>query len=105
MLIQRSAQFDQADIVRRCEQHVPGHRCRTHGAPAATRRPRSEFGIASVMTTSVKVFKIFPGASAGPSKLTQRLLSVRAAHCKGLRLAGRTTRTRWRLPTMRSEIA
>ena len=39
--------------------------------------------------------------SAGPSKLTQRLLSVRPASCRGSRLAGRSTSTRCVLPTMR----
>src|SRR5216684_4787 len=44
------------------------------------------------------------GSSPGPSKLTQRLLSVRPASCCGFRLAGRSTSTRCRLPTMRCEI-
>ena len=52
MLIKRSAQFHQPDIIRRGEQHVARRRSRAHSASSPTRRPRRELGMASVMMTS-----------------------------------------------------
>src|SRR5258707_1562591 len=100
MFVQATAQLDQTDIVRRSQQHIPGHRRGTHEGPAEARRPRRELGMASVMMTSAKWFMSDEGLSPGPSKLTQRLLSVRPANCAGFRLAWRSTSTRCLLPTM-----
>src|SRR5271166_787676 len=101
MLVERAAQFDQPHVVRWVEKDVAGGQHRTHDGITARSRPRSEFGIASVMTRSAKrLIRL-----CGPSKLTQRLLSVLPASCRGLRFAGRSMSTRCVLPTIDSEMA
>ena len=67
-------------------------------ARASRRRPRSEFGIASVISTSTKR----PISAGGPSKFTQRLFSVRPASCRASLFDGRSTSTRCTEPTMRT---
>ena len=52
MLIERTAQLDQPHVVGRIEHQIPRHGNGTHAWLSATRRPRSELGIASVMMTS-----------------------------------------------------
>ncbi len=54
------------------------------GLEAAGNSPRSELGSASVMRTSTN----WPIRSAGPSKLTTRLFSVRPASCGGIPARG-----------------
>ena len=66
-----------------------------------TRRPRSEFGIASVITTSAKRLI----NACGPSKFTQRMFSVRPANCCASLFDGRSTSTRCTVPTIARLIA
>ena len=68
---------------------------------ASTSRPRSELGIASVIDdVGEPLINV-----AGPSKLTQRLFSVRPASWRASLFAWRSTSTRCTLPTMRRLIA
>src|SRR5699024_149925 len=62
----------------------------------ASTRPRSELSSASVIMTSTK----WPTSRSWPSKLTQRLESVRPANWPPPRLAARSTSTRCVVPTM-----
>ena len=85
---------DRAKFASRALSGAPPARCsrdrerdRSSDAPlrgSRDRRPRSEFGIASVMTTSANR----PMSAAGPSKFTQRLFSVRPASWRASRFDG-----------------
>src|SRR5690606_2062684 len=67
------------------------HPAARKGASGARRRPRREFGSASVITTSTNR----PRQESSPSKLTQRLFSVRPVHCRSLFFERFSTSTRW----------
>jgi hypothetical protein len=63
---------------------------RSSAAPhARDSRPRGEFSIASVMTTSANC----PTSCGGPMKLTQRLFSVRSASSRAFFTDSRSTST------------
>ena len=91
VLVERPADRGEPRIVFRAEVDAG-----LGGGVQATSRPRSEFGIASVMQTSAKRST----SECGPSKFTQRMFSVRPASWRGSRRECFSTSTRCVLPTM-----
>jgi hypothetical protein len=52
VLVKGTAQLGQPPVVGRCEHQIPRHGHGIHGGASATRCPRNELGMASVMITS-----------------------------------------------------
>jgi len=80
VLVKLAAEIREDLVVNRFKKNFLGLSCGSQATCAgAGRRPRNEFGNASEIRTSTN----WPIKRSAPSKLTQRLFSVRPASCSG----------------------